>query len=328
MFNKSMSKAPGDKQGSLNNDVLLIEEGGNYMALEIKSFKAKDGAELKYVDVGSGKPFLYIYGMGSSIESQTPFIEAMSEKGRIICFDQRAFGITPAQGQMGIDQSARDAQDLLDYLGIEKTVIFGYSMGGAAVFSYLEQFGCGRIEKVLIGDMSPKLISEGDWKLGLYQGWYTREMYEQDLKDISGGNYKHFALILSEQILLQHTPDEVRDFTGTDDEIRARITAKRNDLIAQVLFANLVDLSDEHIEANYYYWQTMASADFRPVLKNITVPVGLLHAVPGSIYNPETQAYMAGQIPDATLMPMENCTHMAAGEDPVKWRKYITDFVF
>ena len=304
------------------------EKGRKSMALELKTFTAKDGARIKYVDVGEGKPFFYIYGMGSSIASQTPFIEAMSERGRVICFDQRAFGVTPAQGRMGIDQSARDAQDLLDTLGIEKTVIFGYSMGGAAVFSYLEQFGCGRIEKVLIGDMSPKLINEGDWNLGLYQGWYTREMYEQDLEDIAGGNYKHFALILSEGILHPHTPDEPRDFTGTDEEIRSRITAKRNDLIAQVLFENLVDLNEEHIAANYHYWETMASADFRPVLKNITVPAGLLHAVPGSIYNPKTAEYMASEIPDATRMPMPGCTHMAAGEDPERWRGYIADFAF
>jgi pimeloyl-ACP methyl ester carboxylesterase len=296
------------------------------MELNIKSFKAEDGAEIKYVDEGCGVPLVYIYGMGSSIESQLPFIQAMREKCRVVVFDQRAFGLTAAAGEMGIHQSAHDARTLMRHLGIEKAALFGYSMGAAAVFSYLEQFGCDGLSKVIIGDMSPKLINEGDWRLGLYQGWYTREMYERDLELIKT-DYKRFALILSEQLLFQRYPEEVRDFSGASEEIRVRILGKRNDVITEVLLKGLVDLSEDHIQANYHYWTSMASADFRPVLKKITVPVALLYADPGSGYCPATAEYMHSQIPVSTLMPVSGCTHMAAGEKPLEWRKYISDFI-
>ena len=147
----------------------------------IKTFTAPDGAEIKYVDEGQGVPFLFIYGMGSSVTSQDLFIKFMREHCRMIVFDQRGYGFTKAQGEIGIHQSARDAKALMEYLGIDKYILMGYSMGAAVVFSYVQQFGTGNLIKVLTGDMSPKLINEGDWKLGLYQGHYTREMYEEDL---------------------------------------------------------------------------------------------------------------------------------------------------
>ena len=151
------------------------------MELEYKTFNAEDGAEIKYIDVGEGKPFFYFYGMGSSIESQKLFIECLVKNFRCIVLDQRAYGKTAETDKDSIPRAARDGKALLDYLKIDKTVMMGYSMGGAVIFSYVQQFGCDRIEKILIGDMTPKIINEDGWNLGLYQGHYTREMFEQDL---------------------------------------------------------------------------------------------------------------------------------------------------
>lgn len=293
----------------------------------IKTFYAEDGAEIKYVDMGSGKPLMYIMGFGSNIESQALFIDAMQEKGRIIAFDQRSFGLTKAQGEMGVHQSARDAKALIEHLGLEDVTLFGYSMGAAATFSYVRQFGTQHLAKIILGDMSPKLINEDDWKLGLYQGWYTREMFDQDLKMIRE-NYKRFAIIVAEGLLFQNSPEVERDFTGTQEEIRERILSKRNDITAQVLIQGMVDVTEEHAKANYYYWETMAGSDFRDVLPRIDVPTYILYAVPGSAYCPETAEYMAEQIPNAKLMPMFDCTHMAAAESPKQWRGCIVQVAY
>lgn len=299
----------------------------SFADFEIKRFQAADGAEIKYVDAGRGKAILYIMGFGSSIESQAAFIEAMKEKGRIIAFDQRAFGMTPAVGELGIHQSARDARDLLEYLELENVTMFGYSMGAAVIFSYIRQFGTQCLSKVILGDMSPKLINEGDWKLGLYQGWYTREMFENDLEVIRT-DYKRFALIVAEGLLFKNDPENIRDFTGTSDQIRARILAKRNDPIAQALIQGMVDISEEHARANYYYWETMAGSDFRDVLPKIDVQTLIMYADPGSGYCPATAEYMHKQIPNAEMMPICGCTHMAAAESPDQWRSSIIKFAY
>ena len=292
----------------------------------IKSFAAPVGAEIKYVDEGQGVPFLFIYGMGSSVTSQDLFIKFMREHCRMIVFDQRGYGFTKAQGEIGIHQSARDAKALMEYLGIDKYILMGYSMGAAVVFSYVQQFGTGNLIKVLTGDMSPKLINEGDWKLGLYQGHYTREMYEEDLNIIKN-DYERYALYLTEQLLYKHNPEDPREPYNSKEEIKARIeSGEHNPLIRDALYNGMVYISDEQIGCMTDYWITMASADFREVLKKIDVPTAIIYANPGSGYQPATAEFMASQIPDAILCPADGCTHMLAAEKNDLYKKYITDF--
>lgn len=292
----------------------------------IKSFIAPDGAEIKYVDEGSGVPFLFIYGMGSSVASQDLFIKFMRDRCRMIVFDQRGYGVTKPQGEIGIHQSARDAKALMEYLGIDKYILMGYSMGAAVVFSYVKQFGCDNLIKVLIGDMSPKLINEGDWKLGLYQGHYTREMYDEDLEIIKN-DYERYALYLTEQLLYKHNPEDPREPYNSKEEIKARIeSGDHNPLIRDALYNGMVYISEDQIGCMTDYWVTMASADFCDMLKDITVPTALIYADPGSGYQPKTAEYIHSQIKDSILCPATECSHMLAAEKNDLYKKYITDF--
>ena len=88
----------------------------------------------------------------------------------------------------------------------------------------------------------------------------------------------------------------------------------------------MVYISDEQIGCMTDYWITMASADFREVLKKIDVPTAIIYANPGSGYQPGTAEFMASQIPDAILCPADGCTHMLAAEKNDLYKKYITDF--
>jgi pimeloyl-ACP methyl ester carboxylesterase len=135
-------------------------------------------------------------------------------------------------------------------------------------------------------------------------------------------------LIVAEGLLFKNYPENARDFSGTADEIRARILNRRNDLIAQVLIQGMVDVSEDHAQANYYYWETMAGSDFRDVLPKIDVPTLIMYADPGSGYYPAIAEYMQTQIPDAVMMPIYGCTHMAAAESPNQWRGTIIKFAY
>lgn len=296
-------------------------------AFSKKSFRGFDGAEICYVDVGSGQPMIYVCGFGSTIESQAPFIDAMQRIGRIIVFDQRAFGMTPAAGEMGIHQSARDVRALIESLNLHDVVLYGYSMGAAVTFSYVAQYGTDRLSKIILGDMSPKLINEDGWTLGLYQGRYTREMYGEDLT-LLRTDYKRFALRVAEGLLFSDSASYICRPLESEDKMRAHILERRNDAIAQILLQGMVDITKEHMAANYHYWSTMAGADFRNVLPLIDVPVMILYADPGSGYHPAAAAYMKEQIPDAALMPMYGCTHMAASENPMQWRGCVAAFAY
>ena len=281
------------------------------MEFERSIFTAPDGAEIKYIDVGNGPVLLYVYGMGSSITSATALVTALKEHYRVIVFDQRRYGDTAPVGNMGIHQPAKDAKAIMEHLGIDKYAIFGYSMGAAVVFSYIEQFGCGCLERVILGDMSPKLINEGGWNLGLLQGHYTRGMYEADL-DIIRNDYRRFSMYLTEQLMFKHTPDQEREPYTSAEETEARIMAKEhNPLIRQALFAGMVDLPEEKAAAVYHYWITMA----RPGL-------GLLPWHSGVHAQPDPRLYA---VPHAGLLPYGRIGKRAAVY-PVSagfWRKPV-----
>lgn len=136
--------------------------------------------------MGSGNPLIFLHGFGGSIAGETGLINAFKDEYRCIAFDQRGFGNTPGTDNACVEQSARDIRDLIDSLGLEDVILFGYSMGSHVVFSYLDQFSTGGLSAVIIGDMTPKLVNDEAWKLGLYQGWYTQDLYEKDRHTFPG----------------------------------------------------------------------------------------------------------------------------------------------
>ena len=198
-------------------------------------------------------------------------------------------------------------------------------MGTAVVFSYIRQFGCGAQKKVILGDMSPKLINEDGWNLGLYQGHYTREMFQTDLEMIRK-DYRRFALYLTEQLMFKHEPAQEREPYGSARRIEDRILSRpHNPLIRQALFNGMVELPPEKANAVYDYFETMASSDFRPVLKDIHVPATIIFADPGSGYCRGTAEYIHSQIPGSRLCPMPDCSHMCAAEKAPLFIQYLLE---
>ena len=296
--------------------------------IDYKYFTADDGEQIAYVVIGEGKPLIYFHGMGSTIESQMPLLDMLKDQFQIVMFDQRTFGKTLTTKNVGIPQSARDGHSLLEHLGIEKAVFLGYSMGACDIFSYLQQFGCEKMEKIIFTDMSPKLICEDDWKLGLYQGWYTREQYNKDIELMKTGKYKQFALLLAECLLFHENPETPRDFSGDEATIRQRIQDRKPpfQIIADVLINGLVDITPDHMVSNLAYWETMAGVDYRDVFEKVTVPSLFVAARPGSGYAPATAQWMHEHTAGSQLKWIDGCGHMCGAENRPLWVSYIKEF--
>ena len=289
-----------------------------------RSFIASDGAEISYLDIGEGTPLLWIHGWGGDAARQQDFLSALSRFGfRGLCFDQRGCGESKSVQDLGIPRSARDTKELLEHLGIDDVVMLGYSMGAAVLFSYVEQFGSAHVSRFIVGDMSPKPLNDENWRLGIYQGWYTPEQMERDLYNMEH-NYPAFAAFFAEQTIFPHTPDEVRTFAeGPEMLEQVRSRAGKSELLEY-----FVDVPDQaRRRVNRIYWESCDSRDFRPVVEKIDVPTGLFFARPGSLYDPRTAEWMAGRIPDAHVYFFDGCTHLASGEKPLEFMKAIVDFL-
>ncbi len=87
--------------------------------------------ELNYSEHGDGSPVLGIMGWSLDKRFWAAQIPAVTKTHRFIVFDNRGIGRSTGGAPTSIDQMADDALRLLDHLGIDKTVVFGVSMGGA-----------------------------------------------------------------------------------------------------------------------------------------------------------------------------------------------------
>ncbi len=90
-----------------------------------------NGVSLNYDEWGAGHPLLLLMGFGDGLHAWANQIPAFSEKFRTIAVDHRGSGESEAPPDgYSIPQFSDDAIGLLDALGVERTHVLGYSMGG------------------------------------------------------------------------------------------------------------------------------------------------------------------------------------------------------
>ena len=92
---------------------------------------AVNGIQVSYADSGGDGPAVVLshgYLMDASMFDAQ--VAALAPEYRVITWDQRGHGGTPAPGPFSYWDSARDVLALLDHLGIERAVLGGMSQGG------------------------------------------------------------------------------------------------------------------------------------------------------------------------------------------------------
>lgn len=87
--------------------------------------------QLHFQERGEGHPVLGVMGFGLDQRYWAGQIGPCTEANRFITFDNRGVGRSTGAMVSTIDEMAHDAVRLLDHLEIERTTLFGASMGGA-----------------------------------------------------------------------------------------------------------------------------------------------------------------------------------------------------
>lgn len=287
-----------------------------------KYFEASDGTRIHYLDTGEGKPLIFPHGYCGSAENFREQFKEISSQFRCIAFDQRGYGESPLTESAGLKQSARDMRELVEYLKLDSIVVVGYSMGAAVLFAYVEEYGCEYIEKAVIGDMTPKLVNDENWKLGLYQGWFTKEDAELDTTFLSAEETEARNYYFVEQLILKHTPEEERRYISPLVNPEEYGKLKKSLGSIEEIFA----YDEQLVTTNRYYMKSMAESDFREVLPHITVPALLVYASPGSIYYETIGRYVESQMPDTRFLLIEDATHMLTPEQNRQYIQAVCDF--
>lgn len=90
-----------------------------------------DGAELSIETEGRGQDLVLVSGLGGASAFWTPLLPVLTERFRVIRFDQRGIGAsTRGEADLTVDLLARDCLAVLDEVGARHPIMVGHSTGG------------------------------------------------------------------------------------------------------------------------------------------------------------------------------------------------------
>jgi pimeloyl-ACP methyl ester carboxylesterase len=100
----------------------------------------RSGSGVHYRDEGTGSVVLFLHAFPLGLSMWDDQARAFAASHRVVRFDDRGFGGTPAGAEpLAMDTIADDAAALLDHLGIERAVVWGCSMGGYASLAFVRR---------------------------------------------------------------------------------------------------------------------------------------------------------------------------------------------
>ncbi|MBQ8018153.1 MAG: alpha/beta hydrolase [Methanobrevibacter sp.] len=207
-----------------------------------------DGTKIYYKDYGEGEAILFSHGLNGSHLNFKRIIKEFEDDYRIICYDQRGHGYSDRSAMhMNVKALGQDLNELIDFLDLTDINLFGHSMGGASIYSHVNQFGCGKLKRIIVSDMSP-YMRNNDWKGGIGQGLWSDDDFMDDF-------------------------DRIFDDVGN-----ANWHITKN-----LMNPSLADVSNENEMIEMYrkgsdaftmasLWFSLFKSDQRPAIDNITVP--------------------------------------------------------
>lgn len=114
-----------------------------------------DGSSLYYIVKGEGVPIIFIHPPVLTCANFEYQIEELSKNFKVIAFDIRGHGRSQYSKQpITYPLIVEDMKRLLDYLGVQKVFLCGYSTGGSIVLEFLLTFAERALGGISIGGMS------------------------------------------------------------------------------------------------------------------------------------------------------------------------------
>ncbi len=129
----------------------------NSAAVTVRTRYAESrGRKLAYRQLGNGPSLVLCLRFRGVMDSWDPaFLDALAEHFSVITFDYTGLGLSTGEPSYDRATMARDAEDLVDALGLEKVAIGGWSIGGIAAQIFAARNPERTTHAILIGTVPP-----------------------------------------------------------------------------------------------------------------------------------------------------------------------------
>ena len=250
-----------------------------------------DGVPLYYEDEGprdSGAIFL-IHAEPFNTKFWQKNIKPMSEHVRVVSMDVRGRGESGKTDQgHSLAQYAHDFRFMMERLGLERVVAAGWSMGSAIIWRYVQIFGEDRLAGFADVDQRP----------------YRFQAFDDLLEKLRA--IREFRLEDHRQAVI--------DYFGPEASVS-------DELIDWMAYECMKTPTSVHRAAA---WESYF-ADFRPVLKQMTVPSRVFWARYGVIDEP-TAKLLLGSLRDSREVFFEHSGHLLPWTEKEKFNAEMIAF--
>jgi pimeloyl-ACP methyl ester carboxylesterase len=266
-------------------------------------FKLKNGEELYYEDLGNGpETLVMMHGWTSSHDIFEEPVSKLKEKARCIIYDHRGHGGSRNANheKPTMETLAGDLNEIIHGLSLSNVTLLGWSMGAGVALNYVRIYGCDALKQIVLCDMTPKQINDEEWKLGLYQGAYTREDMEKERN--SGKDF--FSLYKAFAVGAVPRLKKVPGF-----------------LLNRPLKKKLKECDETVLKS---LSASMKEQDNRDVAAMITVPLTYFYADPGSLFSPKLALWYKEHVKTkfhAVCFPESD--HMLVTNDPDRFTENV-----
>jgi pimeloyl-ACP methyl ester carboxylesterase len=261
-------------------------------------FTASDGTQIAFEDEGEGRPLVLLHGL----MAHRGFFEKQRELAdsfRLIRIDLRGHGQSRGDGPSAdLETLADDVERLVAHLGIEDAIGVGWSLGAAVLWHVLAGPASRRFAGAVVVDMTPRVMNDGDWQLGLSPS--VCDARSRAIEEDFGA----FAASAGAAIFAQPLDADSRplalwageEFARTD---RAAVGA---------------------------LWASLVGEDFRPMLGRIGQPTLVVHGAQSHLYGSDTAEHLVRALPHARAVTFERSGHAPHLEQPALFNTTLRDF--
>lgn len=265
--------------------------------------KLNDGLTMAYADQGEGRPLLLVHGWGASGRFFHAQQSALENQFRVVTPDLRGHGASPApDGRPTVEQLAADLRTLADRLELEGAVAVGWSMGAMVLWRALQMGLADRLAGMVVVDMTPRIVNDADWKLGLKGGY--------DLKAASAARRAMLA-----------------DWPAFGAAMARSITAEglEQERCGLIEWTGLA-VARNAPEPLSHLWGSLAEQDFRSELDRFELPTLIAHGAKSQLYPIETSLFLQSRLPDARRVAFDRSGHAPHLEEPEAFNHLIAEF--